>query len=92
VPIKGRVYEGQAALEVECPTGLRGTPPTLDFLVDGPEILAVESKFLETFSRHAARFKDGYADAIKPLHPSWRKEYGRLAEDRPDTATSTRRN
>ncbi|MDX6297780.1 MAG: hypothetical protein QOI51_1637 [Nocardioidaceae bacterium] len=92
MPIKRRVYEGQAALEVECPTGLRGTPPTLDFLVDGPEILAVESKFLETFSRHAARFKDGYADAIKPLHPSWRKEYGRLAEDRPDTATSTRRN
>jgi hypothetical protein len=81
VPIGGRVYQGQAALETECRTGLRGTPPTLDFLVDGPEILAVESKLLETLSRHVACFKDGYADAMKPLHPSWRKEYGRLAED-----------
>jgi hypothetical protein len=81
VPIGRCVYEGQVALEAECPTGLRGTPPTLDCLVDGPEILAVESKCLETFSTHAAHFKDGYADAIKPLHPSWRKEYGRLAED-----------
>jgi hypothetical protein len=81
LPIAGRVFTGETSLEVKCSTGLRGTPPTLDCLVEGPEILAVESKCTETFSPHMARFKAVYADAMTRAHPTWRDEYGRLCED-----------
>jgi hypothetical protein len=79
--LAGRVWQGAASLEEECPTGLPGTPPTLDLLVDGPEVLGVESKCTETFARHEAHFKPSYAEATASLPRRWREEYKRLAED-----------
>jgi len=35
VPLEYDNFSGEAHLEVECSSGLRGTAPTLDFLVDG---------------------------------------------------------
>jgi hypothetical protein len=81
VPIGTERFTGQTHLEVECRSGLRGTPPTLDCLVDGPVVLAVESKCTEIFSPHVARFSDAYERAMASAHASWRAEYQRLAED-----------
>jgi len=81
VPIGDRIFVGKAALEVECRTGLRGTPPTVDCLVDGDEVLAIESKCTEPFSPHTANFKDVYADVMARMHRSWREEYRRLSDD-----------
>ena len=81
LPIAGAHFPGKTQLEVPCPTGLRGTPPTLDCLVDGPKVLAVESKFLEPFSSHTARFSDAYRGATASMHPTWRSEFVRLVED-----------
>jgi hypothetical protein len=83
VPFGGETFTGETHLEVECPSGLRGTPPTLDCLVDGPHVLAVESKCTEPFHAHEANFKPAYRDAVAALaHPTWRAEYERLSEDR----------
>jgi hypothetical protein len=76
-----RVFSGPASLEYECPTGLRGVPPTLDFLVDGPTVLAVESKCTEPFSDHEAKFKTAYESIVDAMAPSWRAEYERLLLD-----------
>lgn len=81
VPFDGQLFEGAAQLEVPCPTELRGTPPTLDVLVDGAKILAVESKCTETFSRHSATFEPSYRTLTASMHTSWRAEYERLVED-----------
>jgi hypothetical protein len=81
IPVAGTLFPGTVRLEVKCPTGLRGTPPTLDCLVEGPNVLAIESKFLEPFSFHAARFSDAYHSAMASMHPTWRSEFGRLIED-----------
>jgi hypothetical protein len=81
VPVAGTLFPGTVQLEVRCPTGLRGTPPTLDCLVEGPTVLAIESKFLESFSTHTARFSDAYRNAMASMHPSWRAELSRLVED-----------
>lgn len=78
----GESFAGETHLEVECSSGLRGTPPTLDCLVDGPQVLAVESKCTETFGAHEANFKPAYDDVIATLADrTWRTEYERLAED-----------
>jgi hypothetical protein len=81
IPIEDATFTGETHLEVTCPSGLRGTPPTLDCLVDGPVVLAVESKCTEPFSAHVARFADDYARAMATAHPTWRREYERLVED-----------
>jgi hypothetical protein len=81
LPIAGEIFNGETHLEVECPSGLRGKPPTLDCLVNGPAVLAIESKCTETFSAHVARFSDAYTRAVAPAHATWRREYERLVED-----------
>ena len=81
VPIGSKSFTGESALEHECRTRLGGTPPTLDFLVQGEQILAVESKCIEHFSSHIARFSDGYTHAMEDAHQSWRAEHRRLLED-----------
>jgi hypothetical protein len=49
------------AFERLCPTGLRGTPPHLDVIAEGPQrIVAVESKCLEYLTPKAADFADAY--------------------------------
>jgi hypothetical protein len=78
VPFGDDEFSGTVHLEVECPTGLKGTPPTLDALVDGPRVLAVESKAVETFSPHEAKFRPVYESALSSVHRSWREEYERL--------------
>ena len=75
-------FAGQVHLEVECPTGLRGTPPTLDCVVDGTHVLAVESKCTETFSPHEAKFSGAYRELVTATaHRSWQEEFRRLTED-----------
>ena len=83
IPFAGDAFTGEAHLEVERTTGLRGTPPTLDCLVEGPErVLAVESKCTETFDAHQASFAPGYAAAVASLaDATWRAEFERLVED-----------
>ena len=82
LPLGSEAFRGETHLEVECPTGLRGTPPTLDCLIAGPRVLAVESKCTETFAAHEAMFRAVYHDVVASLaHPTWRAEYDRLVED-----------
>ncbi len=81
LPLGGRVFRGKVSLEVECPSGLPGTPPTLDCLVEGPEILAVESKCTETFSSHEARFRGSYTAAMAGAATTWREEFEHLVEN-----------
>lgn len=82
VPLGDETWAGASHLEVECRSGLRGTPPTLDFLLDGPRVLAVESKCTEPFGTHEAAFKPAYRDIVDELaDPTWRAEYKRLSED-----------
>jgi len=81
LPLGGETFTGDKHLEVKCPSGLRGTPPTLDCLVDGPAVLAVESKFLETFEPRVAHFSHAYGEAMAAVHTTWCGEYRRLVED-----------
>jgi hypothetical protein len=75
-----RTWSGKRSLEAQCPTGLNG-PATLDVLVEDTVILAVESKCVETFERHEAKFADSYREALAGLHVSWANEHARLVED-----------
>jgi hypothetical protein len=82
VPFHEESFAGETHLEVKCSSGLPGTPPTLDCVVDGPRVLAVESKCTETFAPHHADFKPAYRDVVAALaDETWRAEYERLAED-----------
>jgi hypothetical protein len=82
IPFQGEQFTGEVHLEAKCQTGLRGTPPTLDCLVDGPHVLAVESKLTDTFATHEALFPSAYGAVVASLaHQTWRHEYDRLAED-----------
>ena len=82
VPFGDESFPGEVHLEVERSTGLRGTPPTLDCLVDGQRALAIESKCTEQFSAHEASFQPAYAELAAGIaHRSWREEYERLVED-----------
>lgn len=81
VPFDGRTFTGDTHLEVECSFGL-SRPATLDCVVDGTEILAIESKFTETFRAHEAKFSDAYHGVVAELaDPTWRDEYQRLCND-----------
>ncbi len=82
IPLAGRRFAGEVHLEVPCSTGLKGTPPTLDCLVDGPSVLAVESKCTEPFAAHEARFSPAYGPLVAAVADSaWRAEFDRLSED-----------
>ncbi len=81
VPFDGRDFSGDVHLEVRCRTGLPGTAPTLDVLVDGPHVLAIESKCTEPFATHEASFSPAYEALLEPAHRSWREEFQRLVQD-----------
>ncbi|MDO8212930.1 DUF429 domain-containing protein [Conexibacter sp. CPCC 206217] len=82
VPFGDGTFAGTTGLERECATGLRGTPPTLDWLVEGPRVLAVESKCTEHLSAHEASFSPAYEARVGELaHMTWRREYERLVAD-----------
>lgn len=81
LPFAGRRHVGETHLEVECPTGLGGTPPTLDCVVEGDEVLGIESKCVEPFSRHVAKFSSAYDAALGRMGGGWRDEYHRLKAD-----------
>jgi len=52
--------------EARCPSGLRGTPPTVDVLIwNRDQTIGIESKCLEYFGTHEANFADAY-DTIGP--------------------------
>ena len=59
--------------ERQCPTGLGGIPPNLDFLVDGPEIvIGAESKFLEILTPKQPKFAHSYKPENLPqMEKSW---------------------
>jgi hypothetical protein len=51
--------------EAKCPTGLGGTPPHLDVLVDGAErVVGIESKCTEPLSTHTAAFSPAYRNRL----------------------------
>lgn len=82
LPLAGQSFSGAGGLEFTCPTGLKGTPPTLDFVKQSDnEVLAIESKLLEPFDPHEADFKPAYAKAMSGVHAAWRDEYERLMAD-----------
>ena len=66
---------GPPTFEHQLPTGLKGTPPTLDvFFRCGDEVVAIESKFFEYFSRKNAKFSPSYSKANLPFaEDSWWK-------------------
>jgi hypothetical protein len=55
--------------EATCPTGLKGTPPHLDLLLDGQIPVAVESKCTEWMLAAPAKFSDSY-DRLQGSHGS----------------------
>jgi hypothetical protein len=69
--------------EARCPSGLGGTPPTLDLLGSSPRgVLAVESKCLEYLGRHEARVANAYLNVIGPWSDSpWFRELQALRAD-----------
>ena len=73
---------GPPSFEKELGTGLHGTPPTLDvFLQKGPEVVAIESKFLEYFTPTQAEFADSYTrDALPWAEDCW----WRVLQDAPN--------
>ncbi|MBU1694438.1 MAG: hypothetical protein KKC51_10805 [Verrucomicrobia bacterium] len=63
----GRTGYESPAFEKQLPTGLHGTPPTLDvFLRRGDEVIAIESKFLEYFAPKEAKFSASYNRSALP--------------------------
>ncbi len=73
--------------ERKCHTGLRGNPPNLDVLLEGPDgVVGIESKMTEHLTRHRARFSPAHADKIDDA----RREQGYFSEmlrlmERPDS-------
>ena len=61
-------------LEAECHTGLRGTPPNLDVLLQSPDIvIGIESKLLEPLTLTNPHFSPSYSRDNLPLceEPWW---------------------
>ena len=55
-------------LEAKCPTGLPGTPPNLDILLNSEDVvIGIESKFLEPLTPTVPQFSDSYAKDRLPL-------------------------
>lgn len=70
----------EARFEWRLPTGLRGTPPNLDFFAAGPSgVVAVESKFTETLGSKTAKFAKPYDKVVARLaEPGWQALFGDL--------------
>lgn len=78
--------EGFSAMrfEAKCPTGLAGTPPHLDVLLEcGERVVAVESKCLEHLSPHVAKFAASYVTGILDARCDtvWYRELLRLVDE-----------
>jgi len=61
-------------LEAQCQTGLRGTPPNLDVLLESPDaVIGIESKLLEPLKPTKPQFSPSYDLANLPLceKPWW---------------------
>lgn len=71
---------GEAQFECKCPTGLKGNPPNLDFLLRGDNVvIGIESKFLEPLSHKTASFKDSYEKLVTEKADSkWSRAYREL--------------
>lgn len=65
----------KAEFERKFPTGLKGTPPNLDFALENDEVLiAFESKYLELLDAKIVQFKDAYCEEnLKYLNAFWFK-------------------
>ena len=73
--------------EKKCPTGLRGTPPNIDVLMERADsVVAIESKCTEYLSRTTARFSRSYKTGIRDerRESTWYQEMLRLF-DTPET-------
>lgn len=70
--------------EVACASGLKGTPPHLDVLAKGRDIVAIESKCTEWISRKRANFVDSYEVLGQRWHGSPWVDLMHLAIARPD--------
>ncbi len=59
--------------ERQCPTGLGGIPPNLDFLVEGPDlVIGAESKFLEILTPKLPHFSPSYRrENLPQMEESW---------------------
>lgn len=71
--------------EKRCPTGLHGTPPNLDVLMERPgRVVAIESKCTEYLSPHSARFSTSYRTGIRDARrrSTWFQEMLRLIDAR----------
>lgn len=69
--LKNRTGFSGMTFEATCPTGLKGTPPHLDLLLDGQIPVAVESKCTEWMVAKRANFSDSY-DRLQGSHGSSR--------------------
>ncbi len=70
--------------EKKCPTGLRGTPPNLDVLIEkSGHVVGIESKCTEYVSRHTARFSPSYERNIRDARreSGWFQEMLRLIRE-----------
>jgi len=69
-----------ARFEQKMPTGLKGTPPHLDFYAENKaSVIAIESKFTEILTSKSAVFKPAYENAFENLaEPSWQEMYIQL--------------
>jgi hypothetical protein len=71
------------SFERKCPSGLSGTPPNLDVLLESDgRVLAIESKCLEYMSRKEAEFAPAYFTDIQDerRETTWFAEMGRLRQ------------
>ena len=70
--------------EKKCPTGLHGTPPNLDVLMERADrVVAIESKCTEYLSPHTARFSMSYRTRIRDARrqSTWFREMRRLIDE-----------
>lgn len=69
--------------ERKCPTGMTGTPPHLDVLLEGPKtVIGIEAKLLETLCKHRASFSPQYRERIRDgrRDSAWFREMLRVDE------------
>ena len=73
---------GHIRFEGKCPTGLRGTPPHLDVLVqDADTVIGIESKLTEHLGTHRAKFSPSYCNIRDEWGKAWVREMQRLKKE-----------
>lgn len=80
--INGRSSFSSLVLERKCPSGLDGTPPNLDVVLQSAEeVIAIESKLTEFLERKVAAF-GASCDTISDWrrHTGWFKEFQALRQ------------